>query len=78
MLKYEDACAVIRVDRPIEPDAYTKKPMPGGTLIKQIGKFTTWKGDTIDAILEATRFKHIIQPGDFIHITITIKKDAIL
>jgi hypothetical protein len=72
MLKHGDARAIVSITRPeVKGDACDE-----GQFTKDICKFTTWRSDIINKILENTALKHVIQPGDHISISIEINKDA--
>ena len=72
MLEYGKAKANISVERhDIEASAKAKR-----TIVWKVGEFTTWKGDTIEKMLEATGFRHVVEPGDKVTITIEIGEDA--
>jgi hypothetical protein len=74
MLKYADAKAVISIKRPKVIEDATEM----AHIMKDWCELTTWKGDTIEKILEATGLKHTMEPGDLIQITIEIGKQAVL
>lgn len=72
MLNYEDAKVKIVIQR----RENLNDTREDGYIVRNVCELTSWRGDFIDEILDATQLRHLVERGDTVSVSIEIGKEA--